>query len=80
LLILLTAALINLWVTRSAKSRTFNRLDQLPVNDVGLVLGCSARVSGGFPNPHFQNRVEAAAKLYHAGKVNGLFALYRKAG
>jgi len=72
LLALLTIAPINLWITRSAKSRTFNRLDQLPANDVDLVLGSSARVRGGFPNPHFQNRVEAAAKLYHASKVNHL--------
>jgi SanA protein len=72
LLVLLTFSLINLWITRSAKSRTFNRLDQLPANDVGLVLGSSARVRGGFPNPHFQNRVEAAAKLYQAGKVKHL--------
>ena len=72
LLALLTVPLINLWITWSAKSRTFNSLDQLPANDVGLVLGSSARVGGGLPNPHFENRVEAAAKLYHAGKVKHL--------
>ena len=72
LLVALAPALINLWITRSAKSRAFNSLDQVPSNDVGLVLGSSARLRGGFPNPHFQNRVEAAAKLYHAGKVKHL--------
>src|SRR5262245_21837929 len=72
LLILLTVPLINLWMIWSAKSRTFNRLDQIPVNDVGLVLGTSARMRSGFHNLHFQNRVDAAAKLYHAGKVKHL--------
>jgi SanA protein len=72
LLILLAAAIINLWITQSAKSRTFNDLNRIPANDVGLVLGTSARAQSGFVNLHFRNRVEAAAKLYHAGKVKHL--------
>jgi len=72
LLILLSAALINLWITQSAKSRKFNALNRIPANDVGLVLGSSARAGGGSVNLHFRNRVEAAAKLYHAGKVKHL--------
>ncbi len=72
LLILITAGLINLWITKSARSQTFKSLNRVPANDVGLVLGSSARVAGGYVNLHFRNRVEAAAKLYHAGKIKHL--------
>jgi len=72
LLIPLTAALINLWIIQTAKLRAFNTLNGIPANDVGLVLGSSARVGGGYVNLHFRNRVEAAANLYHAGKVKHL--------
>jgi SanA protein len=72
LAILLSTALINLWITQSAKPRVFHSLGDLPANDVGLVLGASPRAGGGFTNPHFQNRLEAAAKLYHGNKVKHL--------
>jgi len=72
LLIPLTPALINFWITQSAKQRIFNTPNAIPPNDVGLVLGASARVGGGYVNPHFRNRIEAAAKLYHAGKIKHL--------
>lgn len=44
----------------------------LPHNRVGVVLGTSEKVRGGRPNLYFQHRIEAAAALYHAGKVDRL--------
>lgn len=72
LLALLATAAINWWIVRSGESSTFTDIANLPANDVGLVLGASARVGGGFANPHFQARVTAAAKLYQAGKLKHL--------
>jgi len=72
LLILLVPVAINVWMVRSGAARTFSDPAGLPVNDVGLVLGASARTFGGYANPHFQARVAAAAKLYQAGKVKHL--------
>ncbi len=72
LLILLTAVAINGWIVRSGAAVTFTDPARLPVNDVGLVLGTSARTLGGYANPHFQARVAAAARLYQAGKVRHL--------
>ncbi len=72
LLILLTTALINLWIMQSAKPRNFDDVSKVPANDVGLLLGSSARVGSGHVNPHFRNRVEAAARLYHEGKIKHL--------
>lgn len=71
LLILLVPVAINIWIVRSGAATTFTNLASVPANDVGLVLGASQR-TGGYVNPHFQARVEAAAKLYRAGKVKHL--------
>ena len=53
-----------------------NGSDQLNddrVTLVGLVLGTGKFLRGsGTINPHFRNRIEAAAALYHRGKVNHL--------
>ena len=62
----------NLWIAVRAHGRVFHKLEDLPANDVGLVLGTSARAPGGGGNPFFANRIAAAAQLYHAGKVKHL--------
>ena len=41
-------------------------------NDVGLVLGTSKLTSGGRPNLHFSQRINAAAELFQSGKVRHL--------
>lgn len=46
-------------------------VDQVPVRKAGLVLGCVKKV-GRFDNLFFNTRVDAAAKLFHAGKVQYL--------
>ncbi len=59
----------NWWVVQSTSSAIFSDYDRLPVNQVGLVLGTSSRLSNGSPNPFFNNRMNAAARLYALGKV-----------
>lgn len=51
--------------------RIYNQIATVPTNDVGLVLG-AARLTKGRPNLHFNLRIQAAAALYHAGKVRHL--------
>ncbi len=72
--LMLTGAvvLVNLHMIGSSKPFVFREADRLPENDVGLVLGTTPRLAGGATNPHFQRRIEAAASLYHAGKVKHL--------
>jgi len=41
----------------------------LPTNKVGLLLGCSERLSDGRPNLFFQKRIAAAVELYRARKI-----------
>lgn len=56
----------------TARSRMFYSLATVPGNDVGLVLGTAPSTRHGQPNLHFTSRMDAAAALYHAGKVQHL--------
>lgn len=69
--VLLVLAL-NQWVVRSVDARVFADINALPTNEVGLVLGTGKYLASGNPNLHFQNRMDAAAALYHTGKVKHL--------
>jgi SanA protein len=61
-------------LTLPAASRglLYDDLAGIPRNRVGLVLGCVPRMSDGRPNLYLTRRIEAAARLYHAGKVSYL--------
>ena len=59
-------------VATQAAPFVYDRVEDIPANEVGLVLGTSERGRGGGANPYFQHRMEAAAMLYHAGKVRHL--------
>lgn len=59
-------------ISQNAKAFVFDSLESVPMNRVALVLGTSEKGRRGGPNPYFQNRIEAAAALYHAGKVEHL--------
>ena len=67
----LTAA-ANRACQKAATGRIFTSLETVPSNDVGLVLGTSKLTRHGAPNLHFNQRIAAAAALYHAGKVRHL--------
>jgi len=62
----------NEWVTRSAAGRCHADVTRVPAMNVGLVLGCSPKLRGGWVNPFFTARIEAAAALFKAGKVKAL--------
>jgi SanA protein len=64
--------LSNQLIRVSSESYLYNDAERIPYNTVGLVLGTSHRVRNGGPNPYFHHRMEAAASLYHAGKVSYL--------
>lgn len=62
----------NLWVILRTAPHIYRSLDDVPENGVGLLLGTSKYVSQGGLNLHYSTRIEAAAALYHAGKVKHL--------
>lgn len=47
----------------------YNKIDDLPEQKVGLVLGTSKYVIGGNTNYYFKYRIDAAVSLYEAGKI-----------
>ena len=47
---------------------TWQDVDAIETREVGLLLGTSPRGKNG-PNLYFRYRIEAAAQLYHAGKI-----------
>ena len=60
-------------IRHASSARIFDDPALLPPNDVGLVLGTSKESGGaGMRNPHFYNRIDAAAALYEAGRVKHL--------
>jgi SanA protein len=65
----LLVLLANLWVIHSTSDKVFSNTDTLPPHEVAVVLGTSARLGRGQPNPFFETRIKTAAELYHAGKV-----------
>ena len=67
----LEAVLTAAWLVGATSSRVCSDVNGIPARKVGMVLGVTP-YSGGRPNPVFAGRIQAAAKLYHAGKVRTL--------
>lgn len=68
-IILLAMGFCSLWVSVVTKNKTFNTIKETPSRDVAMVLGTSKLLKSGVLNPYFVYRIEAAAELYHAGKI-----------
>ena len=56
-------------VSANAKGKTYNEVENIPFNHMGLLLGTSPFTSQGGHNYYFDNRIKATAKLYHSGKL-----------
>jgi len=57
-------------VEKSASDKVFNSTKKIPHNKVGLFLGTGKILSNGRINLYYKYRIEAAVKLYKAGKVD----------
>lgn len=64
--------LCNVWIVEGSRARMYQDVREVPKGRVGLVLGTSKSLDGRVENPYFTYRMEAAAALYHAGKVEHL--------
>ena len=56
-------------VTNSAKEKTFDSVDVIPKNKVGLLLGTSKYVLNGRQNLFYVYRIQAAVALFNAQKI-----------
>lgn len=72
--LLLGIFLCNHWIEENARPFLYNQIHQLPHKKIGLILGTSPYSSNGNKNLYFQYRVEAAAQLFHQGKVQYILA------
>lgn len=63
------AIVANRLIDRSSEGRIYTDADAVPKNRVALVLGTAPKVAGGYNNIYFVGRIQAAADLYKAGKV-----------
>lgn len=74
--IALIAGGVTLWSDRICRSaatgRIFRSANQVPRNDVALVLGTGKTTRKGNPNLHFTQRINTAVELYRSGKVQHL--------
>ena len=56
-------------VTKTAKFKVYDKVDDIPEVKVGLLLGTSKYLSSGYENLYFKYRIQAATALYHSGKI-----------
>ena len=61
-------------VVQVAENKTFDSINDIPYNRVGVVLGTSKYRVGKAPNLYFDYRIQAAADLYKAGKIDFIIA------
>ncbi len=73
LILIVVSALFVWWsnTTIESDTETFNsfNINDIPKEKVGLVLGTGKTLANGQPNLYFNYRIDAAAELYKAGKV-----------
>jgi SanA protein len=69
-LALFSVLLSNTIVEVSTKDKVYNSTDEIPYNKVGLLLGTGKILSDGHINLFYKYRIEAAVRLYKAGKIS----------
>jgi len=57
------------YVQSSVQSKLYKDIKAIPYNKVGLVLGTVKLLKNGNLNRYYQYRIDAAAKLFKAGKI-----------
>lgn len=61
---------LNFWVITSTEDQVFYDVEKIPKRKVALILGTSKRTTHGEANKYFVERIDAAARLFHEGKVD----------
>ena len=64
----------HLWIEWRANDRLYTEVYKVPSKKVALLLGTVKRLANGQVNRYFQYRIEAAAQLYKAGKIQHIIA------
>ena len=64
----------NVKVENASEEKIYSSVDSIPHNKVALLLGTNPLNRLGRPNSYFTNRINTAAELYRAGKVDFIIA------
>ncbi|MGB5172258.1 MAG: ElyC/SanA/YdcF family protein [Eudoraea sp.] len=67
--ILLVIVVANVTIHLSTKGKTYDKIEDIPTNKVGIVLGTAKMLVEGGSNPYYAHRINAAIALYKAGKI-----------
>ncbi|MEZ4884078.1 MAG: ElyC/SanA/YdcF family protein [Chitinophagales bacterium] len=64
----------NKWIEHSTRNKVFDKISDIPVNKVGLLLGTTEILANGRRNLYFDFRIQAAVQLYKAKKIRYIVA------
>lgn len=57
------------YAVKSCATYCYNDMNSLPQAETALLPGAAKITPNGVPNLYFAGRIEAAAKLFHSGKI-----------
>lgn len=69
ILLLASIFIADVLIKSFSKDKMYTEVSSVPKNKVGVVLGTSKYLKNGQINHYYQYRIDAAAELYHSGKV-----------
>jgi SanA protein len=73
---IITILIITIWSNHTIKEASKNyitdNIDNVETSKVGLLLGTSKLLKGGYKNEYFFNRIDAAVELYKKGKIQNV--------
>jgi SanA protein len=73
---IITVLIITIWsnhtIKESSKNYITDNIDNVETSKVGLLLGTSKLLKGGYKNEYFFNRIDAAVELYKKGKIQNV--------
>lgn len=69
-----SSVVIDMYISMFSAPYVHDDMNSLPDNKCGLLLGTSKYKVGGGINPYFSERLDAAAMLYHSGKIKNIIA------
>ena len=64
-----TIVFCNYWIKNSTNHQCYNKTENIPENDVALLLGASKKLRNGNQNLYFKYRIDAAVELFKAKKI-----------
>lgn len=56
-------------IDNATKNNTYDLIQDIPKNKVGILLGTSNKLTNGQPNRYYSYRINAAVKLFKANKI-----------